>query len=127
LKFDAGAIGVGSDIFVHPSLKLSSVLYWISQEMADIQRPICRWRLGRIACHQLCKNCNKHQLSRKHAVNCFGLEDKLIRRYDKVEFESHRATFMDTLLNKYFYGFNLDLWKDLECAISKISTVCLLN
>ena len=120
-----GSTNVGADIYVDPSLKLSSVLYWTSQELADVQRPTCRWRLGRIACHQRCLNCYAANLSRRHAVSCFGLENQLMLKYDDVDSDPNSTTFLDTLLNRYFYGSNVHVWSDIKWAVSQISAICL--
>jgi hypothetical protein len=41
---------------VSKSLKLSSILFWKSEDDGEILRNLLRWRLGRIAFHQECLN-----------------------------------------------------------------------
>ena len=64
---------ISDSIPVSKSLKLSSILFWKSEDDGEILRNLLRWRLGRIAFHQECLNCNRENLSRKHAVLCSGV------------------------------------------------------
>ena len=48
---------ISDSIPVSNGLKLSSILFWKSEEDGEIFRNLVRWRLGRIAYHQQCLNC----------------------------------------------------------------------
>ena len=47
---------ISDSIPVSNGLKLSSILFWKSEEDGEIFRNLVRWRLGRIAYHQQCLN-----------------------------------------------------------------------
>ena len=55
---------ISDSIPVSKSLKLSSILLLKSDNNGEIQRNLIRWRLGRIAYHQECLNCNREKLSK---------------------------------------------------------------
>ena len=77
-----------------------------------------------MAFHQECLNCNRENLSRKHAVLCSGVEEVLFEKYEEVEsFQSQNI--LDTMLNKYMFGNQLSIWKDISWAIIQIQKVCL--
>ena len=115
---------ISDSIPVSKSLKLSSVLFWKNEDDGEIQRNLVRWRLGRIAFHQNCLNCNQENLSRKHAVLCSGVDEILFDKYEEIEsFQSQNI--LDTLLNKYMFKNNSVIWKDISWAITQIQKVCL--
>lgn len=115
---------ISDSIPVSDSLKLSSILFWKSEEEGEIQRNLIQWRLGRVAFHQECLNCNRENLSRKHAVLCSGVEEVLFEKYEEVEsFQSQNI--LDSILNKYMFGNQLSIWKDISWAIIQIKKVCL--
>ena len=66
-RFTNDGAALSDSIPVSKSLKLSSILFWKSEEDGEILRNLVTWRLGRIACHL---NCKRENLSRKHAVLC---------------------------------------------------------
>jgi hypothetical protein len=115
---------ISDSIPVSKSLKLSSILFWKSEEDGEILRNLVRWRLGRIAYHQECLNCNRENLSRKHAVLCSGVDEVLFDKYEEVEsFQSQNI--LDTILNKYMFGNHISIWKDVSWAINQIQNICL--
>jgi len=115
---------ISDSIPVSKELKMSSLLFWKSEEEGEILRNLVRWRLGRIAYHQKCLNCNREKLSRKHAVLCSGVDEVLFDKYQEIEsFQSQNI--LDTLLNKYMFGNHLCIWKDINWAINQIQNLCL--
>ncbi len=82
------------------------------------------YRLGRIAYHQECLNCDAVTLSRKHAVICSGVDQALYEKYDLAE-SFYSQNILDTLLNKYMYGYHISTWKDISWAIDQIQRLCL--
>jgi len=115
---------ISDSIPVSNGLKLSSILFWKSEEDGENLRNLVRWRLGRIAYHQPFLNCSRENLSRKHAVLCSGVDEVLFGKYEVVEsFQSH--TILDTLLNKYMFGNHISIWKDVSWAINQIQKSCL--
>jgi hypothetical protein len=115
---------ISDSIPVSKSLKLSSILFWKTEEDGEIQRKLVRWRLGRIAFHQECLNCNKESLSRKHATLCSGIDQVLFEKYQEIE-SFFSQNILDTLLNKFMFGNYLSIWKDISWAITQIQTLCL--
>ena len=115
---------ISDSIPVSKSLKLSSILFWKSEEEGEIQRNLVRWRLGRIAFHQKCLNCNRENLSRKHAVVCSGVDQVLFEKYEEVE-SFYSQNILDTIINKYMFGNHLNIWKDISWAITQIQNLCL--
>jgi hypothetical protein len=115
---------ISDSIPVSKSLKLSSILFWKSEDDGEILRNLLRWRLGRIAFHQECLNCNRENLSRKHAVLCSGVDQALFEKYEEVE-SFYSQNILDTLLNKYMYGNHFSIWKDISWAITQIQKLCL--
>ena len=110
---------ISDAIQVSKSLKLSSVLFWTNEDEGETQRKLVRWRLGRIAFHQECLNCNKESLSRKHATLCSGIDQKLFDKYQEIE-SFYSLNILDTLLNKYMFGNHMSIGKDIAWAISII-------
>ena len=110
---------ISDSIPVAKSLKLSSILFWKSEEEGEIQRKLVRWRLGRIAFHQECLNCNRESLSRKHATLCSGIDQALFDKYEEIE-SFYSQNILDTLLNKYMFGNHISIWKDIAWAITQI-------
>ena len=83
-----GATGISDGILVNKNLKHSTILRWKDAEDAKIKRNIIRWRLGRIAYHQQCKNCNESaELSRKHALECTRMNELITEVYTDVNME----------------------------------------
>ena len=115
---------ISDSIPVSKSLKLSSILFWKTEEEGEMQRKLVRWRLGRIAFHQECLNCNKESLSRKHATLCSGIDQVLFDKYQEIE-SFFSQNILDTLLNKYMFGNHISIWKDIAWAITQIQTLCL--
>ena len=115
---------ISDSIPVSKSLKLSSILFWNLEDDGEILRNLLRWRLGRIAFHQECLNCNRENLSRKHAVLCSGVDHALFEKYEEVE-SFYSQNILDTLLNKYMFKNNSEIWKDISWAITQIQKVCL--
>jgi hypothetical protein len=115
---------ISDSIPVSKSLKLSSILFWKTEEEGEIQRKLVRWRLGRIAFHQECLNCNKESLSRKHATLCSGIDQALFDIYEEIE-SFYSENILDTLLNKYMFGNYLSIWKDIAWGITQIQKLCL--
>lgn len=116
--------GISDSIPVSKSLKLSSILFWENEDDGEIQRNLVRWRLGRIAFHQNCLNCNQEYLSRKHAVLCSGVDEVLFDKYEEIEsFQSQNI--LDTLLNKSMFKNYSGIWKDISWAITQIQKICL--
>ena len=115
---------ISDSIPVLKSLKLSSILFWKHEDDGAILRKLVRWRLGRIAYHQECLNCNAETLSRKHAVICSGVDQALYEKYDLAE-SFYTQNILDTLLNKYMYGYHISIWKDIAWAIDQIQRLCL--
>ena len=115
---------VSDSIPVEKSLKLSSILFWKNEEEGELKRNLIRWRLGRIAYHQECLNCNRENLSRKHAVLCSGVDQELLEKYEEVE-TFYSQNILDTLLNKFMFGKHLAVWKDISWAINQIQKLCL--
>jgi hypothetical protein len=115
---------ISDSIPVEKSLKLSSILFWRNEDEGEVNRNLIRWRLGRIAFHQECLNCNRENLSRKHAVLCSGVDQALFEKYEEVE-SFYSQNILDTLLNKYMYGNHLTIWKDISWAINQIQKLCL--
>ena len=115
---------ISDSIPVSKSLKLSSILFWKTEEDGEILRNLVRWRLGRIAFHQQCLNCNRENLSRKHAVLCSGVDQALFDKYEETE-SFYSQNILDTLLNKYMFGINTIIWKDISWAITQIQKLCL--
>jgi len=115
---------ISDSIPVSKSLKLSSILFWKSDDDGEIQRNLIKWRLGRIAYHQDCLNCNREMLSRKHAVLCSGVDHVLFEKYEEVE-SYYSQNILDTLLNKYMSGNHSMIWKDISWAITQIQKLCL--
>jgi hypothetical protein len=114
---------ISDSIPVLKSLKLSSILFWKHEDDGAILRKLVRWRLGRIAYHQECLNCNAETLSRKHAVICSGVDQALYEKYDLAE-SFYTQNILDTLLNKYMYGYHISIWKDIAWAIDQIQRLC---
>ena len=114
---------VSDSVPVDKNLKLSSILFWKNEEEGEIKRNLIRWRLGRIAFHQECLNCNRESLSRKHAVLCSGVDQELYEKYEEVE-TFYSQNILDTLLNKYMYGNHISVWKDITWAINQIQKLC---
>jgi retron-type reverse transcriptase len=125
LDFHQKARRIGSSIHVHRSLKHSAILHWKGESDAKHKSELIRWRLGRIAFHQRCASC-RGVLSRRHAVSCTGIEDQLMAKYPEVTFEPDEATFIDTLLNTYFFSDDDSLWECLYQCVIDIKRVCLL-
>ena len=115
---------ISDSIPVSKSLKLSSILFWKSDDEGEIQRNLVRWRLGRIAYHQECLNCNREKLSRKHAVLCSGVDQALFDEYEEIE-SFYSQNILDTLLNKYMFGNHSEIWKNVSWGINQIKTLCL--
>ena len=115
---------VSDSIPVAKALKLSSILFWKSEEEGETQRKLVSWRLGRIAFHQECLMCNKESLSRKHATLCSGVDQVLFVKYEEVE-SFYSQNILDTLLNKYMFGNHISIWKDIAWAITQIQKLCL--
>jgi hypothetical protein len=115
---------ISDSIPVSKSLKLTSILFWETEEEGEMQRKLVRWRLGRIAFHQECVNCNKESLSRKHATLCSGIDQVLFDKYQEIE-SFFSQNILDTLLNKYMFGSHISIWKDIAWAITQIQTLCL--
>jgi len=109
---------------VQKSLKLSSILFWKNEEQGEIKRNLIRWRLGRIAFHQQCLNCNREKLSRKHAVLCSGVDHVLFEKYEVME-SFYSQNILDTLLNKFMFGNYFGICKDISWAINQIQKLCL--
>ena len=118
------SIRISDSIPVLKSLKLSSILFWNSEDDGEIKRNLIKWRLGRIAYHQDCLNCNRGKLSRKHAVLCSGVDHALFEKYEEVE-SYYSQNILDTLLNKYMSGNHSLIWKDVSWAINQIQKLCL--
>ena len=95
---------ISDSIPVSKSLQLSSILFWKNEEDGEVQRNLVRWRLGRIAFHQNCLNCNQENLSRKHAVLCSGVDQALFDKFEEVE-SFYSQNILDTLLNKYMFKY----------------------
>ena len=115
---------ISDSIPVSKSLRLSSILFWKTEEEGEIQRDLVRWRLGRIAFHQECLNCNRESLSRKHATMCSGIDQALFDKYEEIE-SFYSQNILDTLLNKYMFGNYISIWKDISWAITQIQKLCL--
>lgn len=115
---------VSDSVPVDKNLKLSSILFWKNEEEGEVKRNLIRWRLGRIAFHQECLNCNSESLSRKHAVLCSGVDQELYEKYEEVE-TFYSQNILDTLLNKFMYGNHISVWKDITWAINQIQKLCL--
>ena len=115
---------ISDSIPVSKSLRLSSILFWKTEEEGEIQRDLVRWRLGRIAFHQECLNCNRESLSRKHATLCSGIDQVLFDKYQEIE-SFYSQNILDTLLNKYMYGNHISIWKDISWSINQIQKLCL--
>jgi hypothetical protein len=115
---------VSDSIPVDKNLKLSSILFWKNEMEGEVKRNLVRWRLGRIAFHQECLNCNRESLSRKHAVLCSAVDQELYEKYEEVE-TFYSQNILDTLLNKFMYGNHLLVWKDISWAINQIQKLCL--
>ena len=115
---------ISDSIPVQKSLKLSSILFWKNEEQGEIKRNLIRWRLGRIAFHQQCLNCNREKLSRKHAVLCSGVDHVLFEKYEEVE-SFYSQNILDTLLNKFMFGNYFGICKDISWAINQIQKLCL--
>ena len=116
---------ISDTIPVSKSLQLSSILFWNNEEDGEIQRNLIRWRLGRVAFHQNCLNCNQENLSRKHAVLCSGVDQALLDKYYEEIESFYSQNIMDTLLNKYMFNSYSEIWKDISWAITQIQKVCL--
>jgi len=115
---------ISDSIPIAKSLKLSSILFWTNEEDGEIQRKLVRWRLGRVAFHQECLNCNGESLSRKHATLCSGIDQVLFDKYEEIE-SFYSQNILDTLLNKYMFGNHISIWKDIAWAITQIQNLCL--
>ena len=90
---------ISDSIPVSKSLKLSSILFWKTEEEGEIQRKLVRWRLGRTVFHQKCLNCNNESLSRKHATLCSGIDLVLFDKYQEID-SFHSEYILDIFLNK---------------------------
>jgi hypothetical protein len=112
---------VSDSILVSKSL-LNSILE--NGRDGEIQRKLVRWRLGRVTFHQECLNCKKESLSRKHATLCSGIDQVLFDKYQEIE-SFYSQNILDTLLNKYMFGNQMPIWKDISWAITQIQTLCL--
>ena len=115
---------ISDSIPVSKSLKLSSILFWKTEDDGEILRNLVRWRLGRIAFHLKCLNCNRENLSRKHAVLCSGVDQALFNKYEEIE-SFYSQNILDTLLNKCMFGNHIIIWKDISWAINQIQKLCL--
>jgi hypothetical protein len=115
---------ISDSIPVSKSLKLSSILFWKTEEEGEIQRKLVRWRLGRTVFHQKCLNCNNESLSRKHATLCSGIDLVLFDKYQEID-SFHSENILDILLNKYMFGNHMPIWKDIFWAITQIQILCL--
>jgi hypothetical protein len=103
-----GNTNVSSAIFVDRNLKHSNLLKWKGTEDSTFKKELIRWRLGRIASHQTCGNC-QGELSRKHALICSGAEDYLEREFANIEIP-HSNTLLDAILNHYLLEDDDELW-----------------
>lgn len=120
-----GSTNISSAILVDKNLKHSKILKWKGTEDAKIKQDIIRWRLGRIAYHQTCGNCQL-ELSRKHALICSGAEDYLEREFDDIDLP-HSNTLLDAILNHYLLDEVDGLWKKLYNAIQIVRRICLVQ
>ena len=120
---DLGHTNISDAIKVLPSLEHSSILKWNGMEDAEIKQELIYWRLGRIAFHQVCFNC-QGVLSRKHALLCSGVEHQLRNLFSNVDF-LQSITVMDCILNHYFLDNVSQVFKYLFEAIHSIRRSCL--
>jgi hypothetical protein len=125
-SFGQSQTRIAECITVDEELKSHRILSWKNQAEAKRNKDIIYWRLGRVAMHQECLNCNKEMLSRKHAVMCSGVEDQLIRSYPDIEIYSDR-TIIDELLIKCGTMENSKIWGDVQWAINQIRRLCRLQ
>jgi hypothetical protein len=125
-SFDRGATAIGEAIYVDQSLKLSPLLFWTTQDQAEVQRLLCRWRLGRVVWHQDCQNCGRRRaLSRNHAITCARIDEPLMEKYWDIPSEPYRYNFIDSMLNHNFLKKDEELWNDAYWAVSQIGQLCL--
>jgi hypothetical protein len=118
-----GATGISNGIMVKKNLKLSTILIWKNAEDANIKRNIIRWRLGRIAYHQICKNCESAELSRKHALEC-SRTNQLIKDVFREINQEEESLPLDNVLNHYISNTSESIFRSLDMIINNITSLC---
>lgn len=118
-----GHTNISDAIKVLPTLEHSSILKWDGMEDAMVKKEIINWRLGRIAFHQVCLNC-QGILSRSHALICSGVEDQLKSIFPQVEF-LNSITSLDCILNHFFLDNHKHVFSFIYEAILSIRRSCL--
>ena len=119
-----GATRIRNGIMVKKNLKHSTILRWKDAEDAKIKRNIIRWRLGRIAYHQQCKNCNESaELSRKHALECSRTNQSIKDIFHEINQEEESLS-LDTVLNHYISNTSESIFRSLDMIINNITSLC---
>jgi len=123
-KASFGATAVSDAIIVPMVLKHSAILKWTNVEDAKMKKNIIRWRLGRIAFHQACTNCNgSAELSRKHALECTRMNELITEVYTDVNMEEGFLS-IDNVLNSHYKNVSITTLSMLDTIISNISSMC---
>ena len=107
------------------NLQDTNIRKYISEGPKQQRTTLTHWTLGMVARHQTCKKCGL-ELSRKHALQCSGMENKLRKKYRKHVCENNHITVLDQLLNKFRNDQGKTaVWKDIHKAIDAIYRSCL--
>jgi Reverse transcriptase (RNA-dependent DNA polymerase) len=87
---------------------------------------ILRWIIGGVANHQVCKKCQREELSRNHAVECSGALEYLKMFYPDHYEENNSINFISVLLNIYRNGpADVSFYERIATAVSMIYKDCL--
>jgi hypothetical protein len=86
---------VAASIAVQENCKPNKLIQasWLERK---VQRNIIQWRLGRVAFHQDC--CCGSEVSRKHGLECSGVEQKIRRKYPGLVLYNDSTNILDNLL-----------------------------
>ncbi|MEY3312427.1 MAG: hypothetical protein RL348_1776 [Bacteroidota bacterium] len=119
-----GATAVSDSIVIPNTLQHSSILKWKDSQDAIQKRQVIKWRLGRIAYHQMCLNCESKELSRKHALKCAGIDDFIAEKFKNFERDEEHLS-LDKLLNHYYSTTSKELISIFASIIANIKWTCL--
>jgi hypothetical protein len=121
---ELGLTGISNSIQVDPSMKLPSILSWDGEEDSKIKLEIIQWRLGRVAYHQHCLNCHRAQLSRRHALECSGVDENLFNEFQNINL-TQSSNILDSILNHFKFERDTKILEKISVAIQTIKRVCL--
>ena len=85
---------------------------------------VIKWLTGTVAMHQHCRNCDRNVLNRKHAAECSGADDMLMR-VTPGHSRKEGTTFIDQVLNENQQNQESGLYTKVARAIAMIYEKCL--